>query len=232
MNLFDLGPIATGLIGGVLFGIALEGAGFASPCKLVGQLRFRDWTVFNVMFTAIIVASVGIYILQVAGVLTAADLFIPTVFFWATLAGGAFVGIGMGVGGYCPGTCIVGFSSGHLDGIVFFIGLILGPLIFAGIYNLLVPMLVAAQGPTAQTVPQLLHVPGWIVLAAMIVMLIGVGMVTRYLRDRDAQKQAAAQAGPGASGGAGFAPSPSRSANPALQARVATHQNRAANTHT
>lgn len=188
--MLELSPVVSGLIGGVLFGVALEGAGFGSPCKLVGQLQFKDWTVFNVMFTAIIVASVGLYVLELAGVVSMSQLWIPSVFFWATLLGGAFVGMGMGVGGYCPGTCIVGFSSGHLDGIAFFVGLILGPIIFASMYDWLMPMLTAAKGPTAQTLPELLHVPQWLILAAMIAMLVGVGVMTRRIRFRDAKAQA------------------------------------------
>ena len=45
----------------MLFGYVLENAGFASPRKLTAQLRFSDWSVFKVMFTAIIVAAIGLY---------------------------------------------------------------------------------------------------------------------------------------------------------------------------
>ncbi len=170
----EIGTVASGLISGTCFGVALEGAGFASPCKLTAQLRFKDWAVFNVMFTAIIVAAAGLYILQLTGLMSTDEMFIPTTYFWATLAGGAFVGIGMSVGGYCPGTSVVGFCSGRVDAFFFFGGLILGPILFAGIYDRLLPMLRAAKGPDAQTVPQLLHLPPWAILLAMIAIAVGV----------------------------------------------------------
>ena len=39
-----------------LFGFVLQRGGLGNGCRLTGQLRFKDWTVFNVMFTAILVA--------------------------------------------------------------------------------------------------------------------------------------------------------------------------------
>jgi len=180
----NIGMVGSGLITGALFGIALEGAGFASPCKLTAQLRFRDWAVFNVMFTAIIVAAAGLYVLQLLGLMTPQDIFIPTTYFWATLIGGAGVGLGMSVGGYCPGTSVVGFCSGRIDALFFFAGLIVGPILFAGVYDRIQPMLLAAKGPAAQTVPQLLGLPTWLILAAMVAMAVGVAL---FSRRQDAQ---------------------------------------------
>ena len=60
----DYGVAGTALASGILFGYVLEQAGFGSPCKLTAQFRLTDWSVFKVMFTAIIVASLGILLLQ------------------------------------------------------------------------------------------------------------------------------------------------------------------------
>ena len=57
----------SGLVCGVLFGVALENAGFGSPCKLTGQFRLTDWSVLKVMFTAIVVAAAGLELFQMAG---------------------------------------------------------------------------------------------------------------------------------------------------------------------
>ena len=175
----EMTGIASGLVCGLVFGFALERAGFASACNLTAQLRFKDWRVFKVMFTAIIVAAFGLYGLDLAGLMRAADIYVPTLYLWATLLGGAAVGIGMAVGGYCPGTSVVGFMSGKIDGFVFFIGLVLGTFVFAGAYDALEPMLEALPGPEAQTLPQLLHVPPLVVLLALLACLVGVGWMTR-----------------------------------------------------
>lgn len=171
--------VMSGLYCGLVFGFALERAGFASACNLTAQLRFKDWRVFKVMFTAIVVAAVGLYVLQAAGLMRKEDIYIPSVLLWATLLGGVGVGAGMAVGGYCPGTSVVGFVSGKIDGLMFFVGLILGTFVFAGAYDAIEPILEAVPGPEAQTVPELLHLPTPVVLLMLVACLVGVGWMTR-----------------------------------------------------
>lgn len=172
------GP-ASGLLCGALFGYVLQRGGLGNGCRLTAQLRLKDWTVFNVMFTAILVSAAGLYLLELAGLMHTSELFVPTTFLWATLLGGALIGVGMGVGGYCPGTAVVGAAAGRLDGIVFFAGLILGVVIFAGIYNPIAPLLSAAAGPKAQTLDQLLGLPSWLVLLLLTGVAAGVWWFTR-----------------------------------------------------
>jgi uncharacterized protein len=191
---FELSFVVSGLICGLLFGFALERAGFASACNLTAQLRFKDWRVFKVMFTAIIVAAFGLYILQATGAMTKNDIFIPTVFVWATLLGGVGVGAGMAVGGYCPGTSVVGFVSGKIDGLVFFFGLILGTFLFAGAYDAIAPVLEALPGPEAQTLPELLDLPTPVVLFMLLGCLVGVGWMTRTRRPAVSADQSTAAA--------------------------------------
>jgi uncharacterized membrane protein YedE/YeeE len=162
------GPIS-GLVLGALFGFVLQRGGLGNGCRLSGQLRFKDWTVFNVMFTAILVAAAGLWVLEKFGVIAPTALFVPTTFLWATLLGGALVGVGMAIGGYCPGTSVVGAAAGRIDGIVFFVGLVLGAVVFAGVYDPLQPLMNAAQGPDGQTLEQLLHVPSWLIILALAV---------------------------------------------------------------
>lgn len=179
--------VISGLACGLVFGFALERAGFASACNLTAQLRFKDWRVFKVMFTAIITAAIGLYVLQAGGWMQKEDIYIPTVFLWATLLGGVGVGAGMAVGGYCPGTSVVGFVSGKIDGLVFFAGLILGTFLFAGTYDAIEPVLEALPGPEAQTVPELLHLSTPVVLLLLIGCLVAVGWLTRERKPAPSQ---------------------------------------------
>lgn len=158
----------SGLVFGFLFGYVLQRGGLGNGCRLSAQLRLKDWTVFNVMFTAIIVAAGGLYLLQFAGLVSWSELYVPTTYLWATLTGGALVGAGMGVGGYCPGTSVIGAAAGRLDGIVFFVGLVLGVVVFADLFPGLQPLLNAAPGPQAQTLGELLHIPNGLVLVLLI----------------------------------------------------------------
>ena len=162
------GPVS-GLVLGALFGFVLQRGGLGNGCRLTGQLRFKDWTVFNVMFTAILVAAAGLWVLEKFGLMTQADVYTPTTYLWATLLGGAMVGAGMAIGGYCPGTSVVGAAAGRIDGIVFFVGLVLGAIVFARFYDPLQPLMNAAPGPDGQTLEQLLHVPAWLIILALAV---------------------------------------------------------------
>lgn len=182
LPLFD-GGVASGLLCGVLFGYVLENAGFASPRKLTAQFRFSDWSVFKVMFTAIIVAAIGLYAAAAFGWLQWSGIYIPTTFFWATLTGGALVGAGMAVGGYCPGTSTVELATGRLDALFFMIGMVLGTGLFAGLFNSIEGFYLAAEGPQAQTLSALFGIPTWAVLAILIVIAVaGFALGTRLER--------------------------------------------------
>ena len=166
--LYDSG-VASGLLSGVLFGYVLENAGFASPRKLTAQFRFTDWSVFKVMFTAVIVAAIGLYGAMALGLMQPNGIFIPTTFFWATLTGGALIGAGMAVGGYCPGTSAVGVASGRLDGLFFIVGMVIGTGLFASVFEPIKGFYLAAAGPRGQTLPALFGLPAWAVICGLIV---------------------------------------------------------------
>ena len=166
--MFALPDIASGLLCGALFGYVLENAGFGSPCKLTAQFRLTDWSVFKVMFTAIVVAAVGLTALTATGVVAADQLYVPAAFLGAAAIGGALVGAGFAIGGYCPGTSVVGLVSGRIDAVVFFIGLLLGTGVFAGGFGALEAWTTSGELASADTLPALLHVSPWVVDAAMV----------------------------------------------------------------
>jgi len=165
---YDSG-IAAGLLAGLLFGYVLEAAGFGSPRKLTGQFRLTDFSVFKVMFTAVLVAAIGLWLLRVTGVIATASVYTPTSFYWAIGLGGLLIGAGFAIGGYCPGTSIVGAASGRIDALVFMIGIVGGSAVFGWAYEPLKGLYFAAQGPQAQTLPQLFGVPDWMILAILVV---------------------------------------------------------------
>lgn len=160
--------IASGLVCGALFGYVLENAGFGSPCKLTAQFRLTDWSVFKVMFTAIVVAAIGLTILTGSGVIAADQLYVPPAFLGAAAIGGALVGAGFATGGYCPGTSVVGFVSGRIDALVFLVGLLLGTGLFAGAFGAVEGWTSAGELAAADTLPALLHVPAWVADVGMV----------------------------------------------------------------
>lgn len=181
----DYGVAGTALASGILFGYVLEQAGFGSPCKLTAQFRLTDWSVFKVMFTAILVAAFGILLLQTKNYFGAQGFFVPTTFLWATVTGAALIGAGFAVGGYCPGTSVVGFVSGRIDGLVFMLGMVIGIFGFAGLFDTpLIHGIMTSARISEKTLPALLGVSPWVVFAGMIVLAVIGFWLARVLEGR------------------------------------------------
>jgi len=165
--------MAAVIVFGALFGYFLEASGLGSPKKLNAQFVLKDWSVFKVMFTSIVVAAVGLWILDIMWwLIDPSTLRIPTTFFWAMLIGGALLGIGLNIGGYCPGTSVVGFFSGRIDALFFMIGLVIGVLLFAICFEFIKPLYLSAQGPESQTLPELIHLPTWMILIILFIIAV------------------------------------------------------------
>jgi uncharacterized protein len=190
--------VASGLLCGALFGYVLESAGFGSPCKLTAQFRLTDWSVFKVMFTAIVVAAIGLTILTTTGIVAADELYVPPAFLGAAAIGGGLVGAGFAVGGYCPGTSVVGFVSGRLDALVFLIGLLLGTGMFAGSFAVVEGWTTSGELSSADTLPAVLHISPWLVDLAMVAAALFVFWLAARFERRGAGPVTAPQAVAGA----------------------------------
>ncbi|MEN8240132.1 MAG: YeeE/YedE thiosulfate transporter family protein [Actinomycetota bacterium] len=122
--------LMAGLVG-LVFGWFLERAGFGSAKKITAVFTMRDWDVYRVMFTAVITAMIGAQLLGAVGLLDLGLLEISTTYAAAMGLGGILFGVGFYFGGFCPGTAVVAFVRGRLDGLVFLVGIILGIYGFA-----------------------------------------------------------------------------------------------------
>ena len=191
--------VVSGLVCGFLFGYVLENAGFGSPCKLTAQFKLNDWSVFKVMFTAIVVAAGGLYGMERMGLVNAEGLFVPTALVVASAVGGALVGGGFAVGGYCPGTSVVGFFSGRLDALVFIIGLVLGTFVFAGVYGPAIEaMMAAGEVETGDTIMDAYNISQPVVLGILLVALVAVFYAVSWFERRSRGPVTAEQAVDGA----------------------------------
>ncbi len=93
---------------------------------------------------------------------------IPT-FLWPQLVGGALLGLGYLVSGYCPGTAVAGLASGRLDALVTMAGMGSGTLLFSAIYPALEGFYNIGDMGTP-TLPELLHLNHWVLLAIVYVL--------------------------------------------------------------
>ncbi len=157
------------MVFGFFFGLSLERGGLGDPHKLTGVFYLRDFAVPKVMFTAILVAATGIYLLSDLGFLDISRVwFIPT-FFWPQLLGGALFGVGFVISGYCPGTAATGLATGRLDALVVLIGIGAGSLLFAVLFPVLEPFYVSSNMGIA-TLYSVLGMNHWVVLIAVYAM--------------------------------------------------------------
>lgn len=124
------------LIAGIGFGFVLEQAGFSSTKKLVGLFYGYDFTVLKVFFTAGVTAMIGVILFAHMGILDLSMIYINPTFLWSALIGGAVMGVGFIIGGFCPGTSICAAAIGKLDGMAFVFGGAIGVLVFAEGYPL------------------------------------------------------------------------------------------------
>ena len=169
-----IGTVMSGLLIGIAFGFVLERAGFGNPGKLTAQFRWIDWSVFKVMFTAIVFTAVGLMILEKFQFIEAQNLFIPPAFIGAAAIGGALIGAGFSYGGYCPGTSVVGSMSGRIDAMIFVVGLVAGTALFAWLFPTFEPLTIWGEVKDALTLPEVLHISDVFVNSVLVVVAVGV----------------------------------------------------------
>ncbi len=157
---------------GIAFGFFLERAGFGSARKLVAQFYLDDLAVFKVMFTAIVTAMLGVYGLSAAGWLDLSELFMTPTHFASQAVGGLVLGFGFVIGGYCPGTSLVGVATGRMDAMVYVAGLFVGTFVVGEISPWIQGFM--DSGDLGRlTLPELLHLPAGVVVALVVAMAIG-----------------------------------------------------------
>jgi hypothetical protein len=140
--------LVVALIAGIGFGFVLEQAGFSSTKKLVGLFYGYDFTVLKVFFTAGVTAMIGVLLFGQIGILDLSLIYINPTFLWSALVGGAIMGVGFIIGGFCPGTSVCAASIGKLDGLAFVFGSGLGVMAFAEGYPMFENIYLAeAWGP-------------------------------------------------------------------------------------
>ena len=169
--MFEVEPardLVLGLLTGIVFGFLLQKGRVAKYQTILAQLLLKDWTVFKIMLTAIVTGAIGVYFLIETGN-TKLDV-------WplqpaAMLLGAVFFGIGLALIGYCPGTGMAGAGEGSRDAMVGVLGMLTGAGIFVVGFDDLEPVALALGDWGKVTIPQLLSISPWPVIAGMTVVV-------------------------------------------------------------
>jgi uncharacterized protein len=165
--MFDsIEKLALGLVTGITFGFLLQKGRVAKYETIVQQFQFRDWTVVKTMGMAVVVGAVGVTALVQFEL---ASLHIKPLMLTGVLGGAVLFGIGMGVLGYCPGTCVAGCGEGRRDAMVGFLGMILGAGIFVALYPQLRPLIESLGNDGKLTFPSVTSTSPWLWVAGLIV---------------------------------------------------------------
>ncbi len=141
-----------GLIMGIIFGASLVLAGLTDPDKIIGTLRLKDFHALRTVIVFILIGMLGILLLGSAG---AANLKIEPAAILTLLLGGAFVGIGVGLSGYCPATGLAALTSGRIDALFTVMGMLFGAHVYILIYPSIAVPLEKIANFGAVTLPQI-----------------------------------------------------------------------------
>ncbi len=157
-----MSPNVIGFIIGVLFGASLILGGLADPDKIIGTLRLKDFHAMRTIAVFVLVGMLGTWILQLVGV---AHLSVKPAAIVAVALGGALLGIGFGITGYCPGTGLACAASGRLDALVTVVGMFLGAFVFILIYPSVVQPIDAIANYKKVTLPEITGIASgfWVV---------------------------------------------------------------------
>jgi len=182
-KVFGWSPSATAVAAvllGVGFGFFLEKAGFGNAKTLAGQWYGYNFAVLRVMFTAILVAMLGLFGLSSIGVVDFDQVYVNETFLWPQLVGGLIFGFGFVIGQYCPGTAIVACATGKYDAMAFLGGFFAGIVgfmfafpLFQKFYNV--------SGMGRVLLPDALHVPAGFVVLGVVVIALGAFAFTHFL---------------------------------------------------
>lgn len=151
---------------GIAFGFTLERAGLGNAHKLAGQFYFTDFTVFKVMFSAIVVAMLGAFWLGRLGIVDLRDVYIPETWLAPQLVGGLLFGAGFVIAGLCPGTSCVSAATGRIDGLAAVLGMFAGVLV-TGLAFAPLQRFYESTSRGSLTLPELLHVRAGVVIFAI-----------------------------------------------------------------
>ena len=180
--------LVVALFVGIAFGYILEQAGFSSTKKLVGLFYGYDFTVLRVFFTAGITAMIGVVLFAHFGLLDINLIYINPTFLWSAIVGGAIMGAGFIIGGFCPGTSVCAASIGKIDGWAFIFGSLIGILVFSELYPVFEPLYMAkAMGPVRIDVFLGLSPVTWAVILTAIAILAFYGTTWVEYRVRNKQ---------------------------------------------
>lgn len=171
------GAVVTGLLMGLVFGLALEKSRVFEPGMMIGQFQLRNWIMLKVFLTAVATGLVVLAALNGFGVVKLAP---KATLYGADIIGGMILGAGIAIAGACPGTVAAQIGAGYKDSIAVLAGGLLGAFAFAAFEADLRPILLSG-GPGRLTLDVMIGQPYWLVaLIAAAVLVVALYLLERW----------------------------------------------------
>jgi hypothetical protein len=170
-----------GLLAGVAFGVLLQKGQVAKYATIVGQFLLVDWTVAQVMGTAIVTGAIGVYAMLALGMID--HLQVKPAFLLANALGGLVFGAGMTTVGYCPGTGMAAVAEGSRHARWAALGMVTGAGLYTAVYPALTHTMLFAVGDLGKvTVPDVTGVPVVVYLAVLAIGALAGAFALQHLK--------------------------------------------------
>lgn len=164
-----------GFLVGIVMGVLIQRVGASSPTMILRSLRLENLTVLKFMATTIAVGAVVTYALS--GRIPMHFDIKPT-YVIGVLVGGVIFGVGFAIGGYCPGTCVVGIGERRKDALAALLGGVVGALGFTLVYRALEGAFIKPLSFGRITLSGALHVPAvWTAIGLAAALLTAVTLI-------------------------------------------------------
>jgi hypothetical protein len=125
--------IVLALVIGALFGAVLDRIGATNPDLLGRMLNLTNLALAKTILLAIGVGSVLMFGGQMIGIVDVGHMSVKAAYI-GVFVGGALLGIGWAVSGYCPGTGVAAAATGRKDALFFIAGGLLGAAAYMATY--------------------------------------------------------------------------------------------------
>ncbi len=167
------------LLLGFAFGWALQKGRLGRYETIVNVFRLVDLTVVKFLFTALMVAMVGVQTLVALGLADAVP--VAQTYALGNLAGGVLTGVGMALTGFCPGTVAAGAGEGRLDYLLpGGLGLYAGAVLFGWAYPRFFPPVARVGRLGSVSAARALDVDPWL----LVILFCELGLVLVYVMER------------------------------------------------